>query len=105
MDDGIQKLFEHLLGSPESRGVLYDEGQKEDEPATNSNGRKDSHVEHWVLVCRWKFEILNNERHVGVRQSMIVSGRTQVMEGGHWGLGRKFVLRGNERREGIEIKF
>lgn len=86
MDDGIQKLLEHLLGSPEGRGVLHNEGQKEDKPAANSDRCKDPYVEDWVLIGRWKLEILSNERHVGVRQGMMVSGRVQVMEGGHWGL-------------------
>ena len=105
MDDGIQKLFEHLLGSPEGRGVLHDEGQKQDKPTANSDGRKDPHVEYWVLICRWKLEILGDERHVGMHQSMVVSGRVQVMEGGHRRLFEEFMLRGNERRKGIGIKF
>ena len=62
MYDGIQKLFEHFLGSPESRSVLYDEGQKEDKPTANSYGCEDPHVEYWVLIGRWKLEILGNER-------------------------------------------
>ena len=67
VDDGVQKLLEHLLGSPESGDVLHDEGQKEDQPAANSDGCKDPDVKHWVFVGRWKLEILGNERHVGVR--------------------------------------
>ena len=105
VNDGIQKLFEHLLGSPESRGILHDEGQKQDKPTADSNGRKDSHVEYWVLICRRKLEILGYKRHVGMHQSMVVSGRVQVMEGGHRRLRDEFMLRGNERRKGIGIKF
>ena len=97
MDDGIQKLFEHPLGSPESCSILDDKGQKEDKSAANSDGRKDPHVEYWVCIGRWKLEILGNERHVGVRQSMVVSGWIQVMEGGHRRLCGKFMLRGNGR--------
>jgi len=74
MDDGVQKLPEHLLGSPESGDVLHNEGQKEDQPAANSNGCKDPDVEHGVFVRRGKLEILGNERHVGVHQRMVVSG-------------------------------
>ena len=66
MDDGVQKLLEHLLGSPESGDVLHDEGQKENQSAANSDGCKDPDVEHRVFVGRWKLEILGNERHVGV---------------------------------------
>jgi len=90
-------LFEHLLGSPESGSVLDDEGQEEDKPAANSNGCKDSDVEDWVFVGRWKLEVLSNERHIGMRQRMVVSSWVQVMEGGHWGLRDKFMLRGKER--------
>ena len=86
MDDGIQKLFEHLLGSPESSDILHDKGQKEDKSTTNSDGRKDPHVENWVRIGRWELEILSNERHVYVGQRMVVRGWVQVMEGGHWRL-------------------
>ena len=67
MDNGVQKLFEHLLGGPESSGVLYHEGQKKNHSAANSDGCEDPDVEHWVFVGRRKVEIFGDERHVGVR--------------------------------------
>jgi hypothetical protein len=96
VDDGVQKLLEHLLGSLEGSGVLDDEGQKEDQPTANSDGRKDPDVEHWMFIGRWKLEVLSNERHVGVRECVVMGSRVQVMEGGHGGLCDKFMLRGNE---------
>ena len=81
VDDGVQQLFEHLLRSLESGGVLYDEGQKEDQSATNSNGCEDPNVKHGVFVGRRKLEVLSNERHVSVRESVVVGGRVQVMGG------------------------
>ena len=105
MYNGVQKLLKHLLGSLEGGGVLHDEGQKEDQTATNSNGRKDPDVEHRVFIGRWKLEVLSNEGHVGVRECVVVSGRVQVMEGGQGGLYGELVLRGNERRKGVNVKF
>lgn len=44
MDDGVQKLFKHPPGSPETGKVLYDKRQKENQPAANSNGCEYSDV-------------------------------------------------------------
>ena len=79
MDDGVQQLFEHFLRSLESDGALHDEGQKEDQPATNSNGCEDPDVKHGVFVGRWKLGVLSNEHHVGVCESVVVGGRVQVV--------------------------
>jgi len=67
MDDGVQKLFEHLFGRSESGGILYDKSQKKDKPAANSDGCEDPDVEHRVFIGGWELEVLSNERHVSVR--------------------------------------
>lgn len=96
VDDCIQKLLEHLLGSPESSNVLDDKGGKEDQPAADSDSCKHPNVKHRMFIGRWKFEVLSNECHVRVCQCMVVSGGVQVVGGRHWGLRGKFVIRGDE---------
>lgn len=84
MNDTIQKLFKHFLGSSESGSILHNKGQKEDQPTSDPDCCKYSDVEHWVLVGRWKLDALSNERHVGACQRVVLSGWVQVMGGGHW---------------------
>lgn len=74
MDDSVQKLLEHLFGCLEGGSVLHDEGQKEDQPATNSDSCKNPDVKHRVFICRWKLEVLSNERHVDMRERVVMSG-------------------------------
>jgi hypothetical protein len=84
MNDSIQKLFKHLLGSSESGKVLHDKGQKEDQPASDPDGCEYSNVEHRVLISRGKLDALSNKRHVGMCQRMVLSGWVQVVRGGQW---------------------
>ena len=74
VDNGIQELLKHPLGSPESGKILDDEGQKEDKTATDSDGCEYPDVKHRVFISRRELDVLCSERHVRVRQYMVVSG-------------------------------
>ena len=83
MNDGIQKLFKHLLGCPESGDILHDEGQQEHQSAADSDGREYPDVKHWVLIGGWKLEASSDERQVSAGQRVMVGDRAQVTGGEH----------------------